>query len=54
MGIETKVLWVIPSPEGGKDLTLHLGIEDASHVIDELKKLGYEASTVIRSSASKK
>lgn len=54
MGIETKVLWAIPSPEGGKDLTLHLGIEDASHVIDELKKLGYEASTVIRSSASKK
>ena len=54
MGIETKVLWAIPSPEGGKDLTLHLEIEDASHVIEEIKKLGYEASTVIRSSAKKK
>ena len=53
LGIDIKVIWAIPSSEGGRDLTLHLEIEDATHVIEELKKLGYQASIVIRSSTNK-
>jgi len=48
LGVEIKVLWAIPSPAGRRDLTLHLELEDATSVVEELKKLGYEASLVAR------
>ena len=48
LGIEIKVLWAIPSPTGEKDLTLHLETEDASSLIKELEKLGYQANIVPR------
>ena len=48
LGIEIKVLWAIPSPSGKRNLTLHLETEDASSLIKELEKLGYQANIVTR------
>jgi len=49
LGIEIKVLWAIISPTIKKNnLVVHLETEDASNVIEELRKLGYEARVVAR------
>ena len=48
-GIEVKVLWAIISPTIKKNnLVLHLETEDASDVVEELKKMGYDARVVQR------
>ena len=47
LGIEIKVLWAIVSPTIKKNnLVIHLETEDASDVVDGLRKLGYEARVV--------
>jgi len=49
LGIEIKVLWAIVSPTIKKNnLVIHLETEDASNVVDGLRKLGYEARVVAR------
>ena len=46
-GIEIKVIWAIVSPTIKKNnLVIHLETEDASDVVDGLRKLGYEARVV--------
>lgn len=49
LGIEIRVLWAIISPTIKKNnLVVHLETEDASNVIEALRKLGYEARVVAR------
>jgi len=49
LGIEIKVLWAIISPTIKKNnLVVHLETEDASNLVEELRKLGYEARVVAR------
>ena len=49
LGIEIKVIWAIFSPTIKKNnLVLHLETEDVSNIIEELKKLGYDARAVQR------
>jgi acetoin utilization protein AcuB len=49
LGIEIKVIWAIFSQIIKKNnLVLHLETEDASNIVEELKKMGYEARVVPR------
>jgi len=49
LGIEIKVLWAITSPTIKKNnLVVHLETEDASNLVEELRKLGYDVRIVAR------
>lgn len=49
LGVETRVLWAITSPATGKkQITIHLDTEDATEVIEALRKIGYTASVRAR------
>ncbi|MCX5999384.1 MAG: CBS and ACT domain-containing protein [Chloroflexi bacterium] len=43
LGIRLVTMFILPHPETGvQDLTVHLDVEDASSVMEELKKQGYD------------
>lgn len=48
-GLKTNVIWAITSPTIKKNnLVLHLDTDDPVPVVEELKKMGYDASIVER------